>query len=110
MINIALLGAGRIGSLHAQNIYNHEFAKLKFIFDTNQKLSSRLSKKYKCISTKTASEAINSSDIDAVLIASSTQTHTKFITMSAQAGKAIFCEKPIDLNINRVDECWKEIT
>ncbi len=109
MINFALLGAGRIGSLHAQNIFHHEFANLKIVFDTNRKLSASLSKKYNCISTKTASEAINSTNIDAVLIASSTPTHTKFITMSAIAGKAIFCEKPIDLNINKVDQCWNKI-
>ena len=69
MINFALLGAGRIGSLHAQNIFHHEFANLKFIFDTNQKLSASLSKKYNCISTKTASEAINSTNIDAYNLA-----------------------------------------
>ena len=109
MINFALLGAGRIGKLHADIINNHKLANLKFIFDTNTKLSADLSKKYNCISTKTASDAINSPFIDAVLIASSTPTHTKFIKMSAKAGKAIFCEKPIDLNIKKVNDCWNNI-
>ena len=58
---------------------------------------------------KTASDAINSPFIDAVLIASSTPTHTKFIKMSAKAGKAIFCEKPIDLNIKKINDCWNNI-
>ena len=109
MINFALLGAGRIGKLHADIINNHKLANLRFIFDTNTKLSADLSKKYNCISTKTASDAINSPFIDAVLIASSTPTHTKFIRMSAKAGKAIFCEKPIDLNIKKVNDCWNNI-
>ena len=109
MINFALLGAGRIGKLHAEIINNHKLANLRFIFDTNTKLSTSLSKQYNCISTKTAFDAINSPAIDAVLIASSTPTHTNFITMSAKAGKAIFCEKPIDLNIKKVDDCWNNI-
>ena len=47
--------------------------------------------------------------VDAVLIASSTDTHVELITAAAKAGKAILCEKPIDLDIGTVDACWKEI-
>ena len=109
MLNFALLGAGRIGKLHAENIHNHPKTNLKFIYDTNKKLSITLSKKYNCELAKTAADAINDLDVDAVLIASSTPTHIKFITMSAKAGKAIFCEKPIDLNLYKVNQCWNEI-
>jgi len=54
-------------------------------------------------------EAIMSDKIDAILIASATPTHTQFITMGAKSGKAVFCEKPIDLDIHKVNECMKEI-
>ncbi len=109
MINFALLGAGRIGKMHANIIHHHPNANLKYVFDLSKKLSRAISKKYKCKISNTANEAINSSDIDAVLIASPTPTHTDFITKSAKAGKAIFCEKPIDLNIKKVDQCWNKI-
>ena len=109
MINFALLGAGRIGKMHANIIHDHPNANLKFVFDLNKKFSENISNKYKCKISNTPYEAINSSDVDAVLIASATPTHTDFITKSAQAGKVIFCEKPIDLNIKKVDECWKKI-
>ena len=50
MINFALLGAGRIGQLHASNIHKNPKAKLKYVFDTNRKLSEYTSKKYMHIS------------------------------------------------------------
>ena len=46
--------------------------------------------------------------IDAVLIASSTDTHVDLIVAAAQAGKAVFCEKPIDLSLQRVETCWEQ--
>ncbi len=109
MINFALLGAGRIGKLHAKNINDHPDTKLKYIFDLNSKLSKNISKKYKCNISNTAKEAINSQDVDAVLIASPTPTHIDYIYASAKAGKPIFCEKPIDLDINKVEKCWNKI-
>lgn len=109
MINFALLGAGRIGQLHASNIHKNPKAKLKYVFDTNRKLSEYTSKKYKCKTLGVVDEIINSPDIDAVLIASSTPTHVKYITKSAIAGKAILCEKPIDLDITKVNQCWNKI-
>ena len=57
----------------------------------------------------TPEDAINSSEIDAVLIASATPTHIQFIKMSANAGKAVFCEKPIDLDISKVNQCKNEL-
>ena len=109
MINFALLGAGRIGKMHAKIIYDHPSANLKYVFDLNKKFSRTIAKKYKCSISRTVDEAINASDIQAVLIASPTPTHTDFITKSAKAGKAIFCEKPIDLNIKKVNQCWNKI-
>ena len=50
-----------------------------------------------------------SNDIDAVLIASATPTHIEFITKASKAGKAVFCEKPIDLDIKKVNDCFEEI-
>ena len=109
MINFALLGAGRIGQLHAHNIINHPNSKLKFVFDLNKELSKQVAKKYKCETSNFVDDIISSSEIDAVLIASSTPTHINYIMKSAIAGKAIFCEKPIDLNIKKVDQCWNKI-
>ena len=109
MINFSLLGAGRIGKMHAKIISAHPKANLKYVYDVNSKFSGLVAKSSKCKQASSPEEAIMSKEIDAVLIASATPTHTKFITMAAKAGKAIFCEKPIDLDIRKVNECFKKI-
>ena len=109
MINIALMGAGRIGKMHAEIISSHPDANLKFVYDVNKEFASQVAKQNNAELVNSPEEAINNEKINAILIASATPTHTKFITMGAKAGKAIFCEKPIDLDINKVNECMEEI-
>ena len=109
MIKFALMGAGRIGKMHATIINSHPGASLKYVFDTNTGFSEQVAKANNSKVAKSPEEAITSSEVDAVLIASATPTHTRFITMAAKAGKAIFCEKPIDLDIGKVNQCMEEI-
>jgi myo-inositol 2-dehydrogenase/D-chiro-inositol 1-dehydrogenase len=109
MINFSLMGAGRIGKMHAEIINSHPECNLKYIYDINNKFSSELANKYGSLATKTADDALTNNDIDAVLIASATPTHIEFITKASKLGKAIFCEKPIDLDIGKVNSCMKEI-
>jgi len=109
MINFSLMGAGRIGKMHAKIISAHPNTNLKYVFDINSKFVNEVAKSTKCSKATSPEEAINSKNIDAVLIASATPTHTKFITMAAKAGKAIFCEKPIDLDIKKVNKCLDKI-
>ena len=109
MIKFALLGTGRIGKLHAEIINSHPNSEIKCVYDIDTKSSKVIAKKYNCKIAKTAKEAISSYDVDAILIASATPTHTQYITMGAEAGKAIFCEKPIDLDIKKVNSCWAKV-
>jgi len=109
MINIALLGAGRIGKMHAEIITAHPEANLQYVYDVNKEFASQVAKKHNAELVNSPEEAINNDTINAILIASATPTHTQFITMGAKAGKAVFCEKPIDLDINKVNECMEAI-
>ena len=109
MINIALMGAGRIGKMHAEIITAHPEANLQYVYDVNKEFSSQVAKKHNAELVNSPEEAINNDTINAILIASATPTHTQFITMGAKAGKAVFCEKPIDLDINKVNECMEAI-
>jgi len=109
MINIALLGAGRIGKMHAEIITAHPEANLQYVYDVNKEFGSQVAKKHNAELVNSPEEAINNDTINAILIASATPTHTQFITMGAKAGKAVFCEKPIDLDINKVNECMEAI-
>ena len=108
-INVALFGLGRIGMMHAKNIYRHPRFKLKYVYDINKDNALQVAKQNNAEIVNSPEEAIMSDKIDAILIASATPTHTQFITMGAKSGKAVFCEKPIDLDIHKVNECMKEI-
>ena len=109
MINFALIGAGRIGKMHAEIINANSDANLKFVYDVNSQLANEVANMSNAEVANTPEDAINSSEIDAVLIASATPTHIQFIKMSANAGKEVFCEKPIDLDISKVNQCKNEL-
>ncbi len=100
-IRLAVLGVGRIGSIHARNIARQSGASLALISDVDEKAAGAMAAE---LGAKTASidAAIGSPDIDAVVICTPTDTHADLIDKAAAAGKAIFCEKPIDLDAARI--------
>ena len=104
MINLCLFGAGRIGSIHADNVAKNKEVDIRYIVDAYQPAAQELAKRYnaKVVSVE---EALADAEIHGVIIASSTNTHADLMEQSARAGKAIFCEKPVDLSISRVKEC-----
>ena len=107
-IEIAQFGAGRIGQIHASNIAAAANARLRYVVDVNAEAAKKLAARY---GAKVASEAevFADRDVGAVLIASSTDTHARLAIAAARAGKPIFCEKPIDLSLKKVDECLAEV-
>ena len=101
MIRFALFGAGRIGIMHAANIAAHAEAQLTNVYDVHQPSAAKVVAAYGGRVTDTVAATLEG--VDAVLIASSTPTHVDLMVASAAAGKAILCEKPIDLDIERVN-------
>ena len=95
-------GAGRIGAIHAGNIAASGRANLRYVVDVNEHAATELANKHGG-RPSTTDEALADPAVDAVLIASPTDTHAELIEVAAKAGKAIFCEKPIDLDLARVD-------
>jgi myo-inositol 2-dehydrogenase/D-chiro-inositol 1-dehydrogenase len=108
-LEIALFGAGRIGAIHASNAAAHTGASLNCVVDVNQTAAETLAKKHGARVHPDVDSALKDPAIGAVIIASSTDTHVDLITRSARAGKAIFCEKPVDLDLAKVDACLKEV-
>lgn len=104
MLTFAQFGAGRIGAIHASNLASSGATKLRYVVDVNAAAAAALAEKYGAQVTDVKT-ALADPAIDAVVIASSTDTHAELIIASAKAGKAIFCEKPIDLSLKRVDAC-----
>tara|TARA_Y100000591_G_scaffold255751_1_gene227649 strand:+ start:508 stop:1503 length:996 start_codon:yes stop_codon:yes gene_type:complete len=104
MLKVGLLGAGRIGQVHAAVIAAHEGSRLDAISDVYETAAEELAAKYHA--QVMSSDAIIADDaIDAVLIATSTDTHSDLIEAATQAGKAVMCEKPVDLSLERARAC-----
>jgi myo-inositol 2-dehydrogenase/D-chiro-inositol 1-dehydrogenase len=104
MITFAQFGAGRIGAIHAANLAASGAARLRYIVDVNTTAAQALATKHGARVTNVGT-ALGDPEVDAVIIASSTDTHAELAIAAAKAGKAIFCEKPIDLSLKRVDAC-----
>lgn len=105
MLNVALLGCGRIGRMHADLIDRHEKSRLAATYDPVAEASQAVANKSQAWVAKTPAEIFDSNDVDAVVVASVTSTHANFIEQAVKAGKPVLCEKPIDLDIARVRAC-----
>ncbi len=105
MLNISLMGAGRIGKMHAEYISQNTKCNLSYVYDVNKDFANQIAKDNNAKVANSPEEAINNNNIDIVFIASATPTHINYIRMGAESGKAVFCEKPIDLDIKKVNEC-----
>jgi myo-inositol 2-dehydrogenase / D-chiro-inositol 1-dehydrogenase len=100
MHNIALIGAGRIGRIHAANVSAHPELRLAYVVDPVAGVAEGVAAAH---GAKTADldAALGDARVAGVIIASSTDTHLEFSARAAAAGKAVFCEKPIDLDLAR---------
>jgi myo-inositol 2-dehydrogenase/D-chiro-inositol 1-dehydrogenase len=107
-VRFGLLGAGRIGKVHAKAVSGDANATLVAVADAFPQAAEAIASAYGCeVRTIEAIEAAK--DIDAVVICTPTDTHADLIERFARAGKAIFCEKPIDLDVARVKACIKVV-
>ena len=110
MVNIALIGCGRIGRMHATNLNKHERTNLEMVFDADAESAKKFGNLFGCAVAESASKIFGAENIDGVIIASVTATHAEYIEMAVAAGKPVLCEKPIDLDLERVNRCAKKIS
>lgn len=108
MISIGLLGAGRIGQIHGRNIAASPRAKLAAIADPMPDGAKALSAATGA-PVRTPEEILADKAIDAILIGTPTDTHADFIDQAAKAGKAVFCEKPVDLSSARIRKTLERV-
>lgn len=109
MLKCCLFGAGRIGAVHAENLARHSGAELGWVIDPVEKSGRALAERYGARWSDAPGDGLADAEVNAVLIASPTPTHVDLIVASARSGKAIFCEKPIDLDMARVDDAIREV-
>jgi myo-inositol 2-dehydrogenase/D-chiro-inositol 1-dehydrogenase len=103
-MRVGLFGAGRIGRIHAGNIAAHKRAKLVAVADPDI-ASAQAVAGATGAAVKTADDILAEPDIGAIFICSPTDTHAQLIEGAVRANKAVFCEKPIDLDAARIRAC-----
>jgi len=103
-VRFGLLGAGRIGKVHARAVGSSPDARLVAVADAMAPAAKAIADAYGC-EVRDIEAIEQAHDIDAVVICTPTDTHADLIERFARAGKAIFCEKPIDLDVKRVKKC-----
>lgn len=104
MLQIGLLGCGRIGQVHARSIKALDGARVQAVADAVPQAAEALARDAGA-EVRSAEEVLGSADIDAVVIGTPTDTHFDLIHGAARAGKAIFCEKPIDMSVDNIRAC-----
>jgi myo-inositol 2-dehydrogenase / D-chiro-inositol 1-dehydrogenase len=109
MLRLAVLGCGRIGKMHAANVARHPRATLAGVYDLHRPSADVVAAEQGVEAFGSAEDVLASPVVDAVLIATATPTHADYIEMAIAAGKAVLCEKPIDLNLARVNACSAKI-
>lgn len=105
-VRFAILGAGRIGQVHARAVHGTSGADLVAIADPFADAARAVADQYGA-EIRSIDQIASSDDVDAVAICTPTDTHADLIEQFARAGKAVFCEKPIDLSLARVRECLR---
>jgi len=109
VVGVAVLGCGRIGRIHAANLARHPRAQLAAVFDIENETARQTAKDLGVKCAASLEEVCADPAIGAVVVATPTDTHVPLIVAAVKAGKAVFCEKPIDVDLERARSCWREI-
>lgn len=98
--NVALLGAGRIGQIHAANIAAHPLLILSHVADVQTDAAQQLASRFGARSAS-VDDVLAAPQVNAVLVATSTDTHLELTLRASAAGKVVLCEKPVDMDLSR---------
>src|SRR5215472_10789701 len=109
MIRIAMLGAGRIGKIHARNAGRNPRCRLVAVADPMAEAARSLAESLGAEASTDAKASLARGDVDAVIIGTPTDTHVDLMLEAVRRGKAVLCEKPVDLDIRKVDAAAAEV-
>ncbi|AXF20414.1 inositol 2-dehydrogenase [Burkholderia pyrrocinia] len=109
MLRIAVLGAGRIGKIHAANVAADPRLELVVVADPNEAAVAELASQLNCDFSLDCATVVDREDVDAVIVGTPTDTHIDLMLRAVRIGKPVLCEKPIDLDIDRALVAVEEI-
>jgi myo-inositol 2-dehydrogenase / D-chiro-inositol 1-dehydrogenase len=109
MLKVAVIGTGFIGTVHAKNIARHPGTKLVAVTDANMEFAKKIAAATGAEAVADIADIFNNKDIQGVLIATPTNTHVDYLKGAAEAGKAIYCEKPIGLDYGEAEQAVRAV-
>ena len=104
---MALVGAGRMGQVHGTHAGNHPALRLKYVVDSRPEIAAAMAGRFDA-QVAPLEQALADPSVAGVLVCSSTDQHLQHALAAVRAGKAVFCEKPIDLDLDKVREAAPE--
>jgi myo-inositol 2-dehydrogenase/D-chiro-inositol 1-dehydrogenase len=109
MIRVAVLGAGRIGQIHAANVAANPRATLVAVADPVESAARALADRLDCEAKTSSAELLDRGDVDAVVVGTPSDTHVELTLLAARRGKAVLCEKPLADDLGLADEAIAEL-
>ena len=106
-LNIGLLGLGRAGRFHLQSLRVMDEAKLVSVFDTDSERTSNVSQQTGCDIARNAAELIENPKVDAIIVATPTDSHFDYIQLGLDAKKPVLTEKPLGRKLSHIDACFE---
>jgi len=106
---IALIGAGRVGATHAATIAGDPRAVLHVVADVREAAAKDIAGRHGAPATRDIDAVLADRAVDGFVICTPTDTHVDMILRAARTGRPVFCEKPVDLALGRVDACLAEV-
>lgn len=105
--SVAILGAGRIAWVHAKAL-SQLGVKVASVFDVMPEMAQKFADAFGCVVADSPTDAINHPDVAAVYVCTPTDTHIDFMRESVMAGKAVFCEKPVSMDLQKARQCQSD--
>lgn len=105
MLGIALLGSGRMAHVYGPKVNAHPAMRMIAVYNPNLASAEKAAQTYGGTAMSDLDAVLGHPDVEAVIIATPTTTHLEYIEAAASAGKPIYCEKPLDMTLERVDRC-----
>lgn len=109
MLRIGIIGAGRIGEVHARSVASHPEACVAMISDPRVEAATALANKYGGVAVADAAEIFASDEVDAVVIGSPTPLHVEHILAAVKAGKPALCEKPVAMDLQAAEDLLRQL-
>lgn len=108
-LRIGIIGAGRIGIVHAGSVSDTAGAEIALIVDAVEESAAKLAGQYNAKYTTNVDDVFSKGDLDAIIVGSPTPTHVDLISRAVDAGIHVMCEKPVDLDINRAMTIYDKV-